>query len=431
MNTQNTDIEQENHQGSTPPEPEPKNKFFLIALPIIFIAAAIITAAVGKKFKPVPEKQTIEEVLPVVEVVSAKSTSTQLNVTAEGNVQARTETNLFAEVSGRIQKISPDFFAGGFFKKGDILIEIDPTDYEANLATAVSRKADAHVQYQQEFAQSEQAREDWISMNKGEPNELVLRKPQLARAKAQIDAAEAAVKIAERDLERTRIKAPYDGRVREKFVDLGQSVNARATSLARIYSIDIAEVRLPLSLNDIGFLELPETFRDDQNPKNKPKVVLSTQYAGQTFTWDAELERTEGTIDPKTRLTYVVAQVQDPYAKNPTNADAPPLKIGMFVKATIHGKTLTSAFELPIRALRPNNRIVVINEKREVDIRTIKVIKENTNSFIISSGIEDGELICTTPLEYIVNGMKVEIEGDEKPSDPVGEKSNEQAAPRT
>lgn len=395
------------------PAPEKKNKFYLITLPVILIVVTVVFAIAARTLKPKPEKQEVKATLPVVEVITARSERIQLKVIAEGNVQARTETNLFAEASGRIQKVSPAFVAGGFFQEGDVLVEIDPVDYHANLATARSRVAEAHVTYEQERAQAEQAKEDWANMNKGEPNELVLRIPQLTRAKAQIDAANAALSIAMRDLERTRIKAPYDGRVKEKFVDVGQTVNARNTSLAFIYATDIAEVRLPLSVNDIGYLELPEDYRNDSTAKPKPSVTLKTNYAGETFSWNGAIVRTEGTIDPKTRLTYVVAQVQDPYGKSDEDSDAPPLKIGMYVQAEILGKEIENAFELPIQALRPNKQMLVIDGSRTATLRDVTVVKENVDSVIVSAGLEDGDLVCTTPLQYVVDGMKVVIDGDE------------------
>ena len=156
--------------------------FLTYALAPIIVLAAIIIAVVSGKLKPEPEKQKPKEVLPVVEIIEAKTETIQLEIVSQGNVQARTETNLIAEVSGRIQKISPALFAGGFFKQGDELVKIDPIDYEAQLAKALGGLAEAKLAYEQEKANSDQAREDWIELQGGEPNDLVLRKPQLERA---------------------------------------------------------------------------------------------------------------------------------------------------------------------------------------------------------------------------------------------------------
>ncbi|MBL4576327.1 MAG: efflux RND transporter periplasmic adaptor subunit [Opitutaceae bacterium] len=317
---------------------------FAYGLPPLIILIAVIVAFGALKLKPDAAKKMPEESLPVVKVIEVKVESIQLEIVSQGTVQARTETNLIAEVSGRILHISPALFAGGFFKKGDELVQIDPIDYEANLANALGGVAEAKLNYQQEKANSDQAKEDWAELQKGDPNDLVLRKPQLERALANMAAAKAAVKMAQRDLERTTVRAPYDGRVRKKLVDLGQMVSARSSQIAQIYSVDIAEIRLPLSLDEIHYLDLPEQYPDDSENREKPQVTIEAFYAGQTYQWKGIIDRTEGTIDPKTRLTYVVAQIIDPYDRD-QSGENPPLKVGMFVEAHIKGKTIASAMK--------------------------------------------------------------------------------------
>jgi RND family efflux transporter MFP subunit len=386
--------------------------FFTYALAPAIVLVALGLAIASSKLKPEPEKQKPKELLPVVEIIEAKTETIQLEIISQGNVQARTETNLIAEVSGRIQTISPALFAGGFFKKGDELVKIDPIDYEAQLANAFGGLAEAKLAYEQEKANSDQAKEDWTELQSGEPNDLVLRKPQLERAQANMDAAASAVKMAKRDLERTIVRAPYDGRVRQKMVDLGQMVNARTSQIAQIYSVDIAEVRLPLSLDEIRYLDLPEQYRDDSVDHQKPVVIIETIYAGETYQWIGVIDRTEGTIDPRTRLTYAVAQIINPYGKDPSGTN-PPLKMGMFVQARIKGKIISSAIEVPRKALRPDNQILIVDSKGKIDIREVQVLKENIETVILTNGIKNGENICVTPLEYVIDGMKVLIEGQE------------------
>ncbi len=393
-------------------KPHFRTWFFTYALAPIIVVVALVLAAATSKLKPEPEKQKLKEVLPVVEIIKAKTETIQLEVVSQGNVQARTETNLIAEVSGRIQEISPALFAGGFFKEGDELVKIDPIDYQANLASALGRLADAKLAYEQEKANSEQAREDWLELQSGEPNDLVLRKPQLERAQANMEAAAAAVKLAQRDLDRTIVRAPYDGRVRQKMVDLGQMVNARTSQIAQIYSVDIAEVRLPLSLDEIRYLDLPEQYRNGSENHQKPQVIIEAVYAGKTYQWMGIIDRTEGTIDSRTRLTYAVAQITDPYSKGQSDTN-PPLKIGMFVEARIKGKIIASAIEVPRKALRPDNHILIVDDQGKIDLREVNVLKENIETVILTNGIQNGENICVTPLEYVVDGMKVIIEGQE------------------
>ncbi len=383
---------------------------YVLPILVIFAAFGIIVAAFI--FKPEPERRETVQVLPVVEIVEAESKPITLGARSQGIVESRTETLLVAEVTGRIQSISNSFFAGGYFKKGDPLVEIDAVDYRANLALAKSRLAEARLAYEQEKALADQAREDWEGFGRGEGSDLALRKPQLERAKAVYESALAGVEMAERDLERTTVKAPYDGRIREKFADVGQMVSARQSQLARIYSTDTAEIRLPISLKDIEYLDLPESYSNRSTNDSKPRVIVSGSYGGAQYEWEGVIDRTEGAIDPKTRLSYVVAKIEEPYKKE-ENRDRPPLKVGLFVEASIQGKRIENAFKIPRKALRENNTVYTVDQENRIVFKDVEVYQTGTEWAIITSGLEDGDRICITPLEYAVMGMQVERESGE------------------
>jgi len=383
---------------------------YVLPILVIFAALGIILAAFI--FKPEPERKETVQVLPVVEIVEAESKPITLGARSQGIVESRTETLLVAEVTGRIQSISNSFFAGGYFKKGDPLVEIDAVDYRANLALAKSRLAEARLSYEQEKALADQAREDWEGFGRGEGSDLALRKPQLERAKTVYESALAGVEMAERDLERTTVKAPYDGRIREKFADVGQMVSARQSQLARIYSTDTAEIRLPISLKDIEYLDLPESYSNRSTNDTKPRVIVSGSYGGAQYEWEGVIDRTEGAIDPKTRLSYVVAKIEEPYKKE-DNSDRPPLKVGLFVEASIQGKRIENAFKIPRKALRENNTVYTVDQENRIVFKDVEVYQTGTEWAIITSGLEDGDRICITPLEYAVMGMQVERESGE------------------
>lgn len=377
-------------------------------LPAVVVLASIAVIGAAVVFKPTPDTKPPVPILPVVEVMEAVSEPVTLEARSQGIVQARTETLLVAEVTGRIQSISSSFFAGGYFRKGDALVEIDPVDYRANLAMAKSRLAEARLAYEQEKALADQAREDWESLNRGPASDLTLRKPQLERAKALLEAAQASVEIAERDLERTVVRAPYDGRIREKFADVGQMVSARQTQLARIYSTDTAEIRLPLSLKDLEYLNLPEAYSNLSSNSTKPKVTVTANYGGNQHQWEGFIDRTEGAIDPRTRLTYAVAKITNPYEKDP-KSDRPPLEVGLFVEASIQGKNIGKAFRIPRKALRDNDTVYVVSHENRIVFKEVKVYQSGTETAIITEGLDEGDMICLTPLEYAVMGMQVEI----------------------
>ena len=377
--------------------------------PVLVLLVVIALLAFALLNRPVPEKKEPTALLPVVEFLEVKSESLTLEATSQGTVQPRTETLLVAEVSGRIQSVSNAFFSGGYFKKGDPLVEIDPVDYQANLANAKSRFAEARLAYEQEKALADQAREDWESFARGEATDLALRKPQLERAAALLESAKSTVEIAERDLARTVVRAPYDGRIREKFADVGQMIGARQSQLARIYSTDTAEVRLPLALDQLSYLELPEAYSNYTTVDRKPKVTLSAEYGGETHEWTGVVDRTEGAIDARTRLSYVVAQVERPYEKE-KRSDRPPLKVGLFVEASIEGKQIGNAFRIPRRALHEGDVVYAIDRENRIEIRNVKVLQKGIDTVVVTEGLKDGDRLCLTPLEYVVMGMQVELE---------------------
>ncbi len=382
--------------------------FLKYIAPILVLVAALAIVYIAIVSQPQLEKKSPTVILPTVEIFQARSAPLTLETKSQGIVQSQIETLLIAEVTGRIQSISNSFSAGGYFKQGDALIEIDPIEYQAHLATAKSRYADAQLAYQQEKALSDQAIEDWNELGKGEGSDLTLRKPYLDRAKALLESAKAGVIIAERDLERTTVRAPYDGRIREKLADIGQMVSARQTQLGRIYCTDTAEVRLPISLQDIQYLDLPETYSDRLTSQSKPKVLISANYGGKTYTWEGVIDRTEGAIDPATRVSYVVAKIEWPYRKDP-NSDRPPLKVGLFVEASIEGKRLANAIKIPRQALRTDDTVYVINQENRLEFKTVTVYKTDTKWAVITEGLKDGDRVCLTPLEYAVLGMQVEV----------------------
>ncbi len=383
--------------------------FLKFVAPFFVLLAVVALLAFAMLNRPVPGKKEPTAILPVVEILEVRTESLTLEAESQGTVQPRTETLLLAEVSGRIEFVSNAFFAGGYFKKGDPLVEIESVDYQANLSNAKSRFAEARLAYEQEKALADQAREDWESFGRGEATDLALRKPQLERAAAMMESAKASVQIAERDLARTIVRAPYDGRIREKYADVGQVVGARQSQLARIYSTDTVEIRLPLALDQLSFLELPETYSNYARVNSKPKVTLSADYGGETHEWTGVLDRTEGAIDARTRLSYVVAQVERPYEKSVHN-DRPPLKVGLFVEAIIEGRQINRAFRIPRRALHEGDIVYVIDKESRIVIKEVSVLQKGADTVIVTDGLSDGDRLCLTQLEYVVMGMQVEID---------------------
>ena len=294
-------------------------------LPLVLLGLAGLAAVTMIRNRPVVETRPPEIAPPGVRVHVVALEDVALSVTSEGTVRPRTESELVPEVSGRVMSVAPSFAEGGFFEAGDVLVTIDPFDYEQAVVAARAQLAQSRLRLAEEEAEAEVAQREWDSLGEGDPRELTLRKPQLDDARAAVAAAEASLVRAERDLERARITAPYAGRVRRKGVDVGQFVTM-GSSVATIYAVDRAEIRLPLPDNELAYLNLPLSYRGAAN-RQGPGVTLRSTFAGETHAWNGRIVRTESEIDPVSRMVHVVAEVDDPYRPGPV-PNRPPLAVG-------------------------------------------------------------------------------------------------------
>jgi len=275
--------------------------------------------------------------------------------------------------------------------------------------------AQAQLRLAQEEAEASIAHQEWERLGKEEePDPLVLRIPQLAEARASYEAAQAELKQAELNLKRTKIVAPFDGRVRVKKVDVGQVV-APGVPLATIYAVDYAEVRLPVPDDEIGYLDCCLDYRT-QNPASLDiDVTLSASYGGNFFKWSGKIVRVEGEIDPLSHMITLVARVKDPYGRG-VQIDRPPLAVGMFVEAEIIGRRVEDVAVVPRSALRGDERVLIIDKDNKLHFRTVEVLRADFETVIVSSGLNEGERICISPLEAVVDGMEVRVV-EEAPQD--------------
>jgi RND family efflux transporter MFP subunit len=378
-------------------------------VPILFIAAGVYGAWIMVETKPDVPKEEIKRVVPSVRVIEVIPENRRLSVQSQGSVTARTVTDLVPEVSGKVVHISPSLAAGGFFEEDEVLLRIDPYDYELALTRARAEVAQAELRLEQEKAEAEVAAEEWAKLGNGErASPLVLRKPQVAQAAAVLEAARAAREQAERDLKRTAITAPFNGRVRQENVDVGQYVS-RGVALAQLYSVDVAEVRLPIPNEDLAFVNIPLSYRyDTESNMQGPEVIIKAEWAGEEYEWKGRIVRTEGEIDANTRMLYAVAQVKDPYAQG-GDPGRPPLAVGMFVRAEILGKSLRDVVVLPRAAIRGSDTVYVVDSGDRLRFRQVEIFQRDREKVIVRSGLSQGELVSVSPMETAVDGMEVRV----------------------
>ena len=374
------------------------------AVGIIGIVLAVVLAKSAKK----PESKTPELKLPSVEVQIAEATRHSYRIQSQGTALPRTSIRLVSEVSGKVVSVAESFDVGQIFAKGDVLLKIDSRDYELALTQARSQVAQAQLRLQMEVKEADVVRREWELLNQGEPTGLQAREPQLASALAALEAALAAEEAAKRNLDRCEIRAPFDGMVARAGVRPGQFV-ALATPLGELFATDVAEVRLPLTASDLGFLDLPKPSTEAALGQ-VPKVTLS----GRGAEWVGRIVRSERTVDPLNRMVYVVAQITDPYGL--ANDTVAPLRSGMFVQASIEGRSQEGVIVLPRHALRGRDRVWIASENKLV-FRAVKVAFADANQAIVTGGILPGEQVITSLLAGAIDGMGVKVRELESPDE--------------
>jgi RND family efflux transporter MFP subunit len=382
-----------------------RSKLKYILPPVVLMLAVITAVGMINSRKPAP-RRAAESQAPLVRVAEVELQDYTFHIESQGTVTPRTEITQSAEVSGRILRTAPSFEPGGFFEKGDVLLVIDPLDYEAAVEQARVSLRQSERRLAEEEAQADIAKREWSRVGSGEPTSLTLREPQLAEARAMVSSASKNLEQAERNLDRTRIRAPYAGRIREIRVDLGQFVT-RGTPVAVIYAVEYAEIRLPLPGKDLAFVDLPLRSRAG-NAGSYPEVILQAELAGRNQTWEGSIVRTEGEIDPRTRLIYAVARVEDPYGIG-AEGDHLPLATGLFVNARIRGRTVSGVAVLPRAALRGESQVLIIDNENRIRIREVDVLRAERDSVVIGGGLEPGERISVSQMDVVVDGMTVRI----------------------
>lgn len=387
---------------------------FLLPLAVLGICAAIGVHLI--RTAPESKRKSPKPMIPVVETLTAQPVDYSIMVRSRGTISPRTQGALVAEVEGRILQTADNFRPGGFFEIGDLLTTLDPTDYQHALTIAQAELAQSRLTLKEEQAKGLQAKQDWKKMGlAGAPGDLTLRTPQLQRVRATLAASQARLAQAQRNLERTRIVAPYAGRVLSKQVGVGQYITRGAT-LATLYAVDYAEVRLPITDAQAQFLTLPERYRGDRGAIAGPKVSLSAVVAAATYEWQGQVMRTEGTIDLRTRQIHVVAQIDDPYGR--ATVGRPPLKVGQFVKAKIQGRTLSRVYLVPRDAFRHAGEILLLTADSRIQRRQVRTVWKDGENTVVMSGISSGDRIVLTPLPYAPDGMLVADGAQSTPQQP-------------
>ncbi|WP_216098642.1 efflux RND transporter periplasmic adaptor subunit [Pseudomaricurvus albidus] len=395
-------------KGSRNKKVAPVLIFFLSS----FVAFGLVATEPELTSKPV------KKILPVVKVKTVKPSRETLKVYSEGVLSPSAESTLVPEVDGRVVWVNPAFKAGGHFMAGDILFRIDRADYQTDYENAQARLDKALVEFK--FAESEFQRGNTLKKKKllsESQFDEVARQFELFSAEARL--ARLTLEQAQRNLDRTVIKAPYRGRVRSEKVEFGQFIR-RGDVVAEIYADQMIKVRLPIPNRQMAFMassgqmamqsdnfQQVRTAAGSSTTNNGrawsalPLVNFSVEYAGTFHQWQGRLVRHEAELDSQSRMVYGIAEM--------TQEELPDgLPMGLFVKAEIEGRSLDDLVHLHRGAIRNGSEVVVVDEGNRLRVRPVTVLRHQGDEAIISSGLMDGDRVCVSPISIVVDGMQVE-----------------------
>ncbi len=405
---------------------------------LVVLGAAIALTVVLIQARPEPQTETPQRKGPMLNVVRVVRQTVPVEVRGFGTVQPVRQIQLVPQVGGRVIQIDPGLVNGGYFEPDQVLLTIDPSDYQlavqqaeaqleaakASVRTAEASIENARTRFTLEQAEAEVRRAEWQANHPDtKPDPLVVREPQIREAKAairsaeasklsaeaQVSRAQAALAEAKLNLQRTRISVPFAGRVLNESVDLGQFIVA-GQPIATVYGTDKAEVSVPLELSDLAWLEVPKG-RGAHNPHAPDEPAQTTgsnayvdvELEDDTRTWSARVVRTEGQIDPQSRMAHVVVQVDQPEAVGP---DTMPLTPGMFATVRLDGRPIHDVVVIPRYALRQGQSVWVASDGKLI-IQPVDIVHADRDYVYVRSGVEDGQMIVVSMLDTVTDGMTI------------------------
>ncbi len=358
----------------------------------------VLTAKSEPQAGPPPDRPA-----PMVTVLEAAPATRQLLVHTQGTIDAKRRVDLVAQVTGKVVEVSDAFADGGFFEKDDVLLSIERDDYEFAVARAESALAQAEQRLAEERGRSRQARREWRELGSDEANDLFLRKPQLRAAELAVKAAQADISAAELALDRTIIRAPFDGRIQQKRVDIGQFVG-NGTMLAQIYALEALELRLPLS--DAQLALLPAQLLTSSGGLVGSSSYVSVNIGGRSWQFPADIKRSEAELDRRSRVATVIAEF--PGSPDLENG-RPALTPGMFARAEIVGRPVDGVIELTNAALSPDGHVLIVNQESRLERRDVAVINREGRSVWVS-GLAAGDLVVAQLNNTLFPGLRVTTE---------------------
>lgn len=365
--------------------------------PIVILVGVILFYFVASSFKKPPEEKKKVDNAQVVDVFINELVEQKLIVTSHGIASAKFETTIAAQVSGEIVYISKDLERGGFVKKGTILARIDKSDYQANLIEAEAGITSANAALIKEKALAKVAKQQRSKVSSS-ATPLSLRIPQLTQAKAVLLSAKAKYQRAKRNLSKTVIKAPFNALIKARSIGLGSYMRV-GEALAQVLSTNIAEIRLPIVEADFQYF---------QNNGVGLNVLLTSHVAGKAVHWKGKIVRSEGVLDEKSRMNYLVAEVIDPYGRLSKAVEHIDLRYGTYLTVKIEAETAKDISVID-QSLLVDGKVPIVTDNNTIHFQEINVFRVVGKKVYIKTGLNKGMKVISSALNYPIEGLKIKI----------------------
>jgi len=403
-------------QDPLPPDtPIPKKsrpqKLLAVCLILLITGSGFLLARQLVRSKPTADRKTPGTLKTVVQVTTLQTEDVSGEIEAMGTVLAAEELALMPWISGRVKYITPALTPGGRLKKDAVILKLNPEDYKLALERSRNSLEKARMDLRLEEGNQAVAKREYELIReysktptKEPPMDLALRKPQLAKAKAVLAAAETEVERAELDLDRTVLKAPFDAVVLKKKVAVGSQVSPR-TTVALLAGSKTFHIRVSVPRRDLDQIRLPK--KDEPPPEVKITTVTAT---GQSIHYRGRLLRLLGDVDPKGLMPRLLVEVKDPLEQQPDH----PLLLGSVVTVSLPGKTLMNCCKIPRSAVRANNTVLLVDENNRLEIRPVQSSRQDDEFIYVTEGVETGDQIILSPVAAPITGMELIISRDKK-----------------
>jgi RND family efflux transporter MFP subunit len=385
-----------------------KEKLFKGALPVLIILFGVVVMSVMISSRKEPQQETREDPGILVEVIPVERKSLHVTVTGTGIVEAAQEIRIVPQVSGEVVWVAPSLVEGGMFEKDEVLFRIDKTDYQLAREQAIASEAQAELNLATIESRARVARAEWERMNRetGEkPNPLVVYEPQLKNARAELASARAALRQAEINLTRAEVRAPFNCRVRSEDIDLGQYVQ-EGTGVAVVAGTDAAEVYVPLSPDELQWLDVPQKGKGKKG--SHASIYKDARRKGNG--WQGRIVRSTGEVDATSRMTKIVIEVKDPYGLSAQAKPGRELVVGTFVDVALRGHILHDVFVIPRTSIRDDSTVWVMGSDNLLRIRDVEVVRSERENVFVRDSIGDGDRVVLTNLTGAADGMKLRVD---------------------